>query len=239
MSELRIAIRNGTLWSDQLRDIINTTDKLQPLFLGIFSHDQIPSVAGKPNQFAIWNLANANQAGSHWVTGIIGTPSLYFDPFGVPPDARSLQFLTQNGQKVLFNSIDLQEFHSSECGWYCLAFLISILVNGMTFDRTLSQFHQHKGWFNERQAVRIVDDGEKVPKNFLDEEKMPSAKSVKQGMNRKLTMDGHPELRVHRKKAPNAYATFVKQKMSGRHFGSRQEANQAMKQVAAQWHAMH
>jgi hypothetical protein len=236
MDKLNQAISTGTLWDFQIRDIIEALG-LTSRFVGIYDHDQIPNVLATTGQFAIWNLAGANSPGTHWVTGILlRDRSLYFDPFGVPPDGRSEAFLSQGNRMIDFNNYDLQEFHSDECGWYCLAFIICV-TRGLSLNQALSEFHQRKGWFNELKAVLIVLDSEdnSNKKIFLSSEKMPGTKSVKQGFNRKLTNMGHPELRVHEKKEPNAYARFVKQRMQGHHYGSKEATQMAMKQVAAEW----
>lgn len=101
-------------------DIDNLADQFKiPKFLGCFIRDDTPKL--KVGESCIINLNGR----SHW-TALIRLPDgyFYFDSFGVIAP-RMLDNLT-----YIYSEVDLQKMCSSACGFYCLAFLISMNRNG-------------------------------------------------------------------------------------------------------------
>jgi hypothetical protein len=90
-----------------------------PKFRGCFIRDEIPKL--KVGESCIINLNGQ----SHW-TSLIRLPDgyFYFDSFGVI-GPRSL-----DGLDYVYSEVDLQKMASSACGFYCLAFLISMNRRG-------------------------------------------------------------------------------------------------------------
>lgn len=94
---------------------------------------------------SIYNLDPHYKDGSHWVASWINLQKkevCYFDSYGIKPPqqiARFMRSLTIQDPtlKLAFNARRFQ-FQGSECGMYCLYFLISML-EGMAFK----QFCQH------------------------------------------------------------------------------------------------
>lgn len=82
----------------------------------------------------VYNLDPSNKGGSHWIasfTDIPGHRTYYFDSYGMkPPEqiARFMRSLTLQDprMKLKYNSRRFQ-FGNSECGMYCLYFLIQML----------------------------------------------------------------------------------------------------------------
>lgn len=89
---------------------------------------------GKTHLGFIYNLDPSNKGGSHWIasfTDIPGHRSYYFDSYGFkpPPEiARFLRSLTLQDpkMKLQYNARRFQ-FGDTECGMYCLYFLIRML----------------------------------------------------------------------------------------------------------------
>jgi len=101
-------------------DIDNLANQFKiPKFLGCFIRDDTPKL--KVGESCIINLNGK----SHW-TALIRLPDgyFYFDSFGVIAP-RMLEHLD-----YVYSEVDLQKMCSSACGFYCLAFLISMNRNG-------------------------------------------------------------------------------------------------------------
>ena len=89
---------------------------------------------GKTKLGFVYNLDPSNKGGSHWIASFTDIPAhrtYYFDSYGMKPPpqiARFMRSLTlQDSQmKLGFNARKFQ-FGDSECGMYCLYFLIRML----------------------------------------------------------------------------------------------------------------
>jgi len=89
---------------------------------------------GKTHLGFVYNLDPHTKGGSHWIasfTDIPGHKSYYFDSYGMKPPpqiARFLRSLTlQDPSMKLFYNARRFQFGGSECGMYCLYFLIRML----------------------------------------------------------------------------------------------------------------
>jgi hypothetical protein len=99
----------------------------------------------------VYNLDPSDKSGSHWIssfTDIPGHKSYYFDSYGfkAPPQiARFLRSLTLQDpkMKLAYNSRRFQ-YGNSECGMYCLYFLIRMLKgeNFRKFCRRAPRDHE-------------------------------------------------------------------------------------------------
>jgi hypothetical protein len=103
--------------SNELTD--DDIDKLVPQlkiphFKGCFLKTQIPKL--KKGESCIINL----NGHSHWCALIRLDTYYYFDSFGIiaPKELDGIDYT--------YSEVDLQSMNSSACGWYCIAFLISM-----------------------------------------------------------------------------------------------------------------
>ena len=94
---------------------------------------------GKTKIGIVYNLDPSNKGGSHWIasyTDIPGHRTYYFDSYGMKPPnqiARFMRSLTlQDPQMKLEYNSRRHQFGNSECGMYCLVFLIQ-MINGENF----------------------------------------------------------------------------------------------------------
>ena len=104
-------------------DIINLIKdyKLDYCFGGIYSKDLLPRPL-KRTKFYIVNMQDHDEGnGTHWVVFYYNNPltSIYFDSFGfVAP----LQ-VENRINPYIFNDADVQDYNSSACGYFCIAFI--------------------------------------------------------------------------------------------------------------------
>jgi hypothetical protein len=99
-----------------------------PKFLGCFIRDDVPKL--KVGESCIINLNGR----SHWTALIrLSDGYFYMDSFGIIAP-RSLEHLD-----YIYSEVDLQSMCSSACGFYCLAFLIS-MNRGKSGETMYSQF---------------------------------------------------------------------------------------------------
>ncbi len=109
----------NALTNFELIDLIKKF-KLDNHFGGVYSKDQLPELI--KDKFYIVNLQDHDEGGgTHWTCFYYNYPStsIYFDSYGfiVPRDVQKLI------SPYVFNEKDIQDFNSSACGWYCIAFI--------------------------------------------------------------------------------------------------------------------
>jgi hypothetical protein len=90
---------------------------------------------GKTKLGFVYNLDPSNKSGSHWIASFTDIPAhrtYYFDSYGMKPPpqiARFMRSLTlQDPQMKLGYNARRFQFGDSECGMYCLYFLIRMLA---------------------------------------------------------------------------------------------------------------
>ena len=103
----------------EIIDIIKTRN-LEKHFGGVYSKDRLPELI--KDKFYIVNLQDHDEGnGSHWVAFYYNYPStsIYFDSYGfiAPRDVQ------KRITPYIFNDKDIQDFNSSACGFYCIAFI--------------------------------------------------------------------------------------------------------------------
>ena len=109
----------NALTNFELIDLIKDF-KLDNHFGGVYSKDQLPELI--KDKFYIVNLQDHDEGGgTHWTCFYYNYPStsIYFDSYGfiAPRDVQKLI------SPYVFNEKDIQDFNSSACGWYCIAFI--------------------------------------------------------------------------------------------------------------------
>jgi hypothetical protein len=109
----------NALTNFEIIDIIKDR-KLDKHFGGVYSKDQLPELI--KDKFYIVNLQDHDEGGgSHWTVFHYNYPStsIYFDSYGfiAPRDVQ------KRISPYVFNEKDIQDFNSSACGWYCIAFI--------------------------------------------------------------------------------------------------------------------
>jgi hypothetical protein len=90
---------------------------------------------GKTKLGFVYNLDPSNKSGSHWIASFTDIPAhktYYFDSYGMKPPSQIARFMRsltlQDPQmKLGYNAIRFQ-LGDSECGMYCLYFLIRMLA---------------------------------------------------------------------------------------------------------------
>ena len=95
--------------------------KLDYCFGGVYSKDQLPKDLMR-TKFYIVNMESSNVGnGSHWVVFYYIKPltSIYFDSFGFVPPIQVENIITP----YIFNDADVQDYNSSACGYFCIAFI--------------------------------------------------------------------------------------------------------------------
>ena len=96
--------------------------KLDYHFGGIHSKDQLPKELIR-EKFYIVNLEDSDgeNGGTHWTVFYYNKPltSKYFDSYGFVPPID----VENRIKEYIFNDKEIQDFDSSACGYYCLAFI--------------------------------------------------------------------------------------------------------------------
>ena len=104
-------------------DIINLIKdyKIDYCFGGIYSKDQLPQDLTRTKFYIVSMQDHDEGNGTHWVVFYYNKPltSIYFDSFGfvAPTDVEN------RISPYIFNDADVQDYNSSACGYFCIAFI--------------------------------------------------------------------------------------------------------------------
>ena len=110
-------------------------------FVGVFSKNNVSKL--KNNQSTIVNLANSNDAGTHWIAmKYINKTLFYFDSYGIPyiPDIIKNQY---SDNKIITNVYRIQSNDSNECGKFCIMIIQSNIKNESDYIKFLLQFEKN------------------------------------------------------------------------------------------------
>ena len=122
-------MKKKKMYSSQIYKALNSDNKISPYFAGVFPCDQLKNMTISYPSALVANTDPSNKKGEHWVAFHFDKKgkSEYFDSYGFPPvQEEFLSFSLDNvkqGQKVLYNNIQLQSLTSDVCGQYCITFL--------------------------------------------------------------------------------------------------------------------
>ena len=119
-------------------DIIKIIEdmKLTHVFGGVYSKDQLPTL--ERNKFYIINLQDSDAGnGTHWTVFFYNKPltSIYYDSFGfiAPLEVQA------KIKPYIYNDKEIQNYKSSACGYYCIAF-IKFLHNKTNKEKSFLTF---------------------------------------------------------------------------------------------------
>jgi hypothetical protein len=114
---------------------------------------------GKTHLGFVYNLDPSNKGGSHWIASFTDVPAhktYYFDSYGMKPPPQIARFmrsmtLQDPEMKLQYNARRFQ-FGTSECGTYCLYFLIRML-DGDSFTDFCKETPRDKEMFKLRKFI--------------------------------------------------------------------------------------
>ena len=132
-----------------------------PSFLGVYACDEEPSIKNKNNFKLIFNTGTHDSNGEHFVAVARQNKKLYyFDPLGQNVNnVFILNFLkkTLTEKKYFFNSVQIQDDQSISCGFFCIAYLISIKKK-ISMRKFISNFfiRKDKLLLNDKKSVNFI-----------------------------------------------------------------------------------
>lgn len=99
---------------------------------------------------AVINLDVIEGLGTHWAS-FYRTKSMcfYFDSYGAPPPEELVIMWRKLGKKVIFSELQIQDLKSTNCGFYCVGFLASMLGRGTALDK----YHEFLSWFDYKDKL--------------------------------------------------------------------------------------
>ena len=115
----------------------------------------------------IINLQSSPLSGSHWTALFIkGSQAMFCDSFGAPPSIEVVNFVKRRGEQMRlgYNNCIIQDLHSNNCGYYCIAFLL-FMKNKLkrtqavysTADKYLKTYTQNTD-LNDVILAQIIDE---------------------------------------------------------------------------------
>ena len=122
------------MYSDEIKELLETDN--------VYAIDTLPPKRTKPQskcRYGVVNLDRSNGPGTHWVCyynnnvrpACLNSPAApnslspaavveYFDSFGCPPPLEICDYL---GDKLIYNSFQIQDIGSSDCGFLCVLYI--------------------------------------------------------------------------------------------------------------------
>ena len=164
--------QEGGLYNDQIDKMMS---RFRPSYLGCIMKDQIktilPEIKTKRISFII-NTQNHNQEGAHW-------QAVYIDSRDSPESSNSIEFYDSFGRtidpsvledlklvlkilkpstvlKLKENKVIMQSDNSSNCGWFCVRFLLQRYRN--------KTFASATGWDDKFKVSEVTKNEEEINK---------------------------------------------------------------------------
>ena len=134
---------------------INSILSEYDIYSGTYASDTFKSVKKENNQAFVINTADSASPGDHWIA-LIKTDAecFFFDSFGLPIYTQPILSVLkqQNILNYKYNSIQIQPIASDNCGYYCIAFILSY-INRFSYDKFLNYF-----FYDESKNDKICYD---------------------------------------------------------------------------------
>jgi hypothetical protein len=125
---------------------------------GCFSSDNISPVKPGERRNLIVNLAKEEEEGTHFVALIMrGDFVYYFDSFGEKcENSHILEYMNRYSDNIYYNSIQIQDYNSKMCGFFCALMVLRNDVNfrrksDLTFHTTRTDLH-----LNDKLCVTYI-----------------------------------------------------------------------------------
>lgn len=114
------------------RELWEMGDKYVSNFKGVYPLDKLPASSGiKGVCNFIVNTHTHNLPGEHWLAVSFQNNVAYaFDSFGHYYPWLLQNYLIRHAKCVHYNTEQFQEIHEKTCGYYCIAWLIDINIDG-------------------------------------------------------------------------------------------------------------
>ena len=116
------------------------------IFKGTYAANTVPLNNLKETQAFIVNTQTNDKQGEHWTVLIVNkSKCIFFDSFGFELlNLSILESLKNLGVKFYkYNTRPVQPLFSENCGYYCIAFILSY-INNMEFSDFMNNFSSNK-----------------------------------------------------------------------------------------------
>jgi len=121
-------------------DLQRLAKKLKITKFKVYAIDQLPAKLPQSANIII-NSDTSDGGGTHWTclhTGPNYKYTIYVDPFGIPPDDRTIRFSKTGRKQLVALTNDFQYINSESCGWWCLYFLYQLKM-GIPLEQITSK----------------------------------------------------------------------------------------------------
>ena len=140
---------------------------------GVYLKDELNNLTPKNGKLYVINLASSTDKlnkdgsiGTHWVLvcNLLKATIIYFDPFGLEPPAEVLSFMkrshnpvTNRRKKMIYNTSQVQNVSSEDCGLFCV-YVAKMLLQRHKFIDIIMNFDQFNTWRNDNLVRSILDN---------------------------------------------------------------------------------
>ena len=139
---------------------INEFLKNVKTFHGCFPSDRIQIHQKKQlSSSIIVNTKKYEHPGEHWVAiRFKKDVCFYFDSFGLPVLEKDiLDSLQHRYNKIIYNTVCIQDLSSKACGMYCIAFIKNV-HSKKSFDAFIKQFSWNDLKKNDYKAMKLMSN---------------------------------------------------------------------------------
>ena len=137
---------------------LNSMLKNYDIFMGTFPSDQIRIQKSNYPQAFIVNTEPSTSSGEHWTALIVSDKNcFFFDPLGCEMlNIFLLNALKNVGiTKYKYNSSQIQSLYSHNCGYFCVAFILSF-IRGFTYQSFMNNFVRELKQ-NDRLCIQFIE----------------------------------------------------------------------------------
>ena len=107
-------------------------------FRGCFCKDELKKNC--LDGYYVVNLDDSNKQGSHWVAFYKSKNIfIFWDSFGALPPLEILKCINPKTKECIYNDLEIQDYHSSSCGYFCIAFVCCV-NNLKSFQNFVNKF---------------------------------------------------------------------------------------------------
>lgn len=126
----------------QLIAFLKNDKYAKKVFCGVYALDILPIIKVKKPCAFIVNNEKSSLPGEHWFSIYVPKhgPIEYFDSYGLKPlNSEIYDFIKMNGNKFIYNKMQIQNQSSNLCGLYCVFFLY-LKSRNYTLKQTMKFF---------------------------------------------------------------------------------------------------
>jgi len=144
---------------------------IKPQLVAVLQKDNLKHSPHVHNGFYIINNQSSDEgSGTHWTALYLNkNTSFFYDSFGSPPSIEIIKFCRLYSKHLYHNNYIIQDLHSSNCGYYCIGFIVFMInneYNYIEFIKAFSDNAKRNGLVLEGLMRLYLSSKKRIPKEL-------------------------------------------------------------------------